>query len=110
MNQTNAYDAYIVKCKSPKDPDKLKRIVLSILKLLRLGLSTDEIANELNELGVQSIQDKLWSYNALQMQLLKMAKKDPDSSLAWALVALLDTGEVSNEDIILIKSKTRVIH
>lgn len=106
----NAYDAYVQSCKSPKNPVKIKHIVESILQGLRMGQTTDELARSLNEKGVRTIQDKRWSYNALQMQLLKMAKTDPDSSLAWALSELIDEEKATLEDVALIRARTRVSH
>jgi hypothetical protein len=106
----DAYIAYIQRCKSPKNPTKIKHIVESILEGLRLGQTTEMLARSLNEKGVRTIQDKFWSYNALQMQLLKMAKSDPDSSLAWALSELIDEEKATLADVALIRARTRVYH
>lgn len=101
------YQAYIASCKAPKSQAKIMNIVKWIIAGLRKGFSTPELATKLNEKGVMTIQGKQWTYNALQMQLLKMSRLDNDSSLAWALSSLLCRGAVSEHDLELLKTRTR---
>lgn len=106
----NAYDTYVKNCKAPKSQVKVTRIVKAILELLRQGASTDEMAIELNRMGVRTIQDKHWTYYSLQMQICKMARQDNDSSLAWALSVLINNEEASACDLALLKSRCRTVH
>lgn len=105
----DAYQAYIDKCKAKKPQAKVIRIVRTILELLRQGMTTDQMVEALNKLGVLTIQDKTWNYYSLQMQLAKMARQDNDSSLAWAFSLLLDTDEANLDDLQLLKNRCRSV-
>lgn len=106
----DAYDAYIESCKAPKSQAKVEEIVTAILKLLRKGLTVDQMVNELNRAKVLTLQGKAWNYYSLQMQIGKMARLDPSSSLAWGLKVLIETGNAHNEDLSNLRNRTRTLN
>lgn len=101
------YQKHIAKCKAPKNPSTIKVIVSTILDGIRKGLNTFELAEYLNDRGVKTIMNKPWNYYNLQMQLLKMARLDSDSSLAWGLNLLLEEGTANESDLFLLTQRTK---
>lgn len=101
------YEKHIAKCKAPKNPSTIKVIVSTILDGIRKGLNTFELAEYINDSGVKTIMNKPWNYYNLQMQLLKMARLDPDSSLAWGLNLLLEEGKANESDLFLLTQRTK---
>lgn len=101
------YEKYIDKCKAPKKASAVKRIVEWIMLGVRKGYDSELLADKLNTQGIKTIQGKKWNYYSLQMQLLKMARLDTDSSLAWGLAMLLREGKVSADDLELLEARTR---
>lgn len=101
------YQKHIAKCKAPKNPSTIKVIVSTILDGIRKGLNTFELAKYLNDSGVKTIMNKPWNYYNLQMQLVKMARLDPDSSLAWGLNLLLEENKANETDLFLLTQRTK---
>jgi hypothetical protein len=99
----NEYQKHIDKCKAPKNASTIKAIVLAILDGIRKGLDTNQLAEHLNCRGVKTIMKKPWNYFNLQMQLLKMARLESDSSLAMGLVMLVNEGIATPSDVQLLK-------
>jgi len=106
----DAYNTYIESCKTPKSQAKVEAIVIAILDLLRKGLTADQIANELNQAKMFTIQGKPWNYYSLQMQIGKMARLDPNSSLAWGLKVLIETGGAQYDDLRMLRQRTRCLN
>lgn len=103
----DAYNAYIKSCKAPKKPSVVKNIVRWILVGIRKGYDTQLIADKLNEHRIKTLQNKTWTYNSLQMQILKMARLDRDSSLAWALATMIEEGSAYEHDLVLLADRTK---
>lgn len=101
------YSRYIEKSKAPKKASTVKTIVSWIMLGIRKGYDTKLLAEKLNTQGIKTVLNKPWTYHSLQMQILKMARLDSDSSLAWGLAMLIHEGKVSPEDLELLEARTR---
>jgi hypothetical protein len=106
----DAYNAYIESCKAPKSQAKVEAIVAAILSLLRKGLTVEQIAFELNQSKMFTIQGKPWNYYSLQMQIGKMARLESNSSLAWGLKVLIETGDAHQDDLLMLRQRTRCLN
>jgi hypothetical protein len=103
---SDAWNMYIERCKQPKSIAKVEKIVEKILKGFRLGLSSSEIAEKMNGIAVYTLMNKRWTANSLQMQALKMARFDADSSLAWGFAKALANGLATQADVDLLNERT----
>ena len=103
----DALQSYIASSKAPKKPSKVKQIVEYILLGLRKEYATPFLAERLNQHKVFTLMGKRWSYESLQMQILKMARFDHDSSLAWGLWQALKSGSATQADLELLQARVR---
>jgi hypothetical protein len=104
---SDALNNYIANCKAPKAVAKVTTIVSKILKGFRLGMSSQAIADKLNEICVYTLMGKRWTANSVQVQALKMARFDLDSSLAWGFAKAMKSGEATQADLDLLLARTR---
>lgn len=103
----DALSTYIANCKAPKQQSKIKKIVQYIVEGFRKGYDSTHLANQLNKIGVYTLMDKRWTANSVQMQALKMARFDDDSSLAWGFARAMKSGEATQADLDLLLARTR---
>lgn len=103
----DAYTDYINKCKAPKDATRVKNLIQCFITGARRGWSNAQIAARLNELKIKTLVGKSWSENNAAMAVLKMVRFDADSSLAHMLATMLQSGEVTEDDLTLLRSRTR---
>jgi hypothetical protein len=103
----NEYTDYIAKCKAPKAPGQVKHLIQCFILGAKRGWSNAQIADRLNELKIRSLVGKRWSSNNVAMAVLKMVRLDENSSLAHMLAIMLQSGEVSEDDLALLKARTR---
>jgi len=104
----NEYDQYIARCKAPKSLGTVKRIIQHIIIGAKRGWDNTTLAAKLNEHRIYSLVNKKWTVNNLQMAVLNMVRFESDSSMAYALAAMLRTGEATPDDLVLLKSRTRL--
>lgn len=103
------YTRYIEKCKAKKKALPIKNIVKNIIIGIRQGLNSTQLADKLNSLKVYTLMRKSWTPNSLQMQILKMARMDTDSTLAWGLATLIKEKFVNSDDISLLSQRARIV-
>lgn len=101
------YSNYIEKCKSPKKAVAIRAIVMNIMTGIRQHLTTKELAEKLNSSKVYTLMKKKWTSNSLQMQILKMARLERDSNLAWGLATLTKQNFITKSDLELLDMRTR---
>lgn len=98
-NQTTSpYQAHIDRCRQPKSWLKVKNILTWLQLGIRNKYDTKQLCEKLNARSIKPLVSNNWTVNSLQMQLLKMARLDSDSSLAAGWAYLMKTGSVTNED------------
>lgn len=98
---------YIANCKAPKSVAAVTKIVKYILEGFRKGYDSTHLANQLNKFGIYTLMGKRWTANSVQMQALKMARFDHDSSLAWGFAKAMKSGEATQADLDLLLARTR---
>lgn len=103
----NAYDAYITRCKAHKSPSAVRNIIKYIIISAQRGYTNTEAVTKLNEHKIFTLTGKQWTVFSLAMQVLKMTRFEPDSSLAYEFAKMMRSGEVSEETLTLLKSRTR---
>lgn len=101
----NEYEAHIAKCKEPKNKVKVKRILDHILIGIRKGYNTAFLVKKLNDHHIKPLVSDKWTVNSLQMQIMKIAKLDSESSLASAFGWMLKTGLATNADYELFQTR-----
>jgi hypothetical protein len=101
------YADYIARCKAPKDPSRIKYLIQCFVRGAKRGWSNAQIADRLNELKISTLVGKRWSPNNVAMAILKAVRFDQDSSLAFMLATMLQSGEVSEDDLAILKGRTR---
>jgi|GEM_PF-3944065 len=104
---SDALNNYIANCKAPKATDTIKKIVKYIVEGFRKGYDSTHLANQLNKIGVYTLMGKRWTANSVQMQALKMARFDLDSSLAWGFAKAMKSGEATQADLERLLARTR---
>lgn len=104
---TDPYQDKIDKSKQPKKWSDVK----NILNWLQLGFrnlyDTKTLCEKLNAKRVKTLTGGAWTPNSLQMQCLKMARLDDDSSLARGWAFLMRTGQVTAADMALLQDRVR---
>ena len=103
----NKYDEKIARCKEPKDPAVLRKLVGYILLGIRKNLPTKEMSEKLNTFGAKPLCAARWSPNSLQMQMMHMARLTKSNSLARMLASMLDAGEAALSDFELLQGRIR---
>lgn len=103
----DAYTNYIEKCRKPKDPSKVKQLLQCFILGAKRGWSNAQIATRLNELKIRTLVGKTWTENNAAMAVLKAVRFDQDSSLAHMLATMLRSGEVTEDELALLRSRTR---
>jgi len=101
------YASYIEKCKQPKEPSRVKNLIRYFITGAKRGWSNAQIAARLNELKIRTLVGKTWTENNVAMAVLKAVRFDQDSSLAHMLAVMLRSGEASEDDLALLRSRTR---
>jgi hypothetical protein len=109
MYNNDPYAAYIAKCKAPKDPSKVRYLINCFITGAKRGLTNVQIADRLNELKIKSLVGKRWSPNNVAMAVLKMVRFDEDSSLAHTFAQMLKSGDVTENELALLRSRTRSV-
>jgi hypothetical protein len=104
---TCPYTDYINKSKAHKDIEKVKTLVKWLIVGIRKHLTTKFIAERLNKVEIFSINGKRHTANSVAMQLLKLARRDPESSAVFALSLLIDDGVISDHDLELLQKRVR---
>ena len=105
---TCPYTDYINKSKAHKDIEKVKTLVKWLIVGIRKHLTTKFIAERLNKVEIFSINGRPPA-NSVAMQLLKLARRDPESSAVFALSLLIDDGVISDHDLELLQASTILI-
>lgn len=95
------YDREIEKRKAPKNLTVVTHIIKHIIICLQRGYSAAEAAAKLNTHKIYTITGRRWTANSLQMQIMRMARLDGDSSLAYGIRSMLRTGEATTDDYAL---------
>lgn len=103
------YADYIARCKAPKDVKHVRTLIDCLLKGAMRGWSNSQIANRLNELNIRSLVGKRWSSNNVAMAVLKLVRFDANSTLAHTFAAMLKAGDVSEDDLALLRARTRSV-
>lgn len=103
------YAAHIAKCKTPKDPSKVKQLIQCFILGAKRGWSNAQIADRLNELKIRTLVGKTFTENNVAMCILKAVRFDQDSSLAHMLATMLRSGEVTEDELALLRSRTRSV-
>lgn len=104
---TDAYQAKIDQSKAPKKWQDVKNILTWLQLGIRNGYDTKTLCDKLNAKKVKTLTGSLWTMNSLQMQILKMARLDDDSSLARGWAYLMKTGQVTAADMALLQDRVR---
>lgn len=103
-------DLYQEKINSSKEPKKWI-VVKNILNWLQLGIrngyETKVLCDKLNAKGIKTLTGLQWTVHSLQMQTLKIARLDDDSSLARGWAYLMKQGQVTAADMALLQDRVR---
>lgn len=103
-------DEYAAKIALSKQPKRWQD-VKNILNWLQLGIrnlyDTHTLCDKLNARNVKTLTGGRWTINSLQMQILKMSRMDDDSSLARGWAYLMKTGQVTENDMVLLQDRVR---
>jgi len=99
--------SYITRCKSPKKQEKVAKIIKYILIGLRKGYDTAYLAYRLNLFKVWTLMDRRWTPNSLQMQLLKLHRKEAGSSLAEFWQEEYKHGRIYESDLVILADRVR---
>lgn len=102
------YQAYISRCKKPKHMTDIRRILTALIAGAKHGWDNATLATKMNTALVLTLMGKRWSANNIAMAILKSTRFDTDSSLAYGLASMLQTGEMTNDDLALLRSRTRL--
>jgi hypothetical protein len=101
------YAEYLAKCRAPKDPSKVRYLINCFITGAKRGLTNAQVADRLNELNIRTLVGKRWTTHNLCMAVLKMVRFDEDSSLAHTFAQMLQAGDVTQDDLVLLRSRTR---
>lgn len=101
------YQAKIDECKAPKAWAKTKRILQYLILGVRNGYPSSLIAEKLNARGVTPLVSQRWTPHSLAMQILFMSRLDEKTSLGRGMMYMLKTGEATENDLFLLRDRTR---
>ena len=101
----NEYEAHIAKCKAVKNQNKVNRILKYILLGIQKGYDTALLVQKLNDHHIKPLVSDKWTANSLQMQIMLIARLDPQSSLAMGFGFMLKTGLATNADYELFQTR-----
>jgi hypothetical protein len=103
----DAYQAKIDASKAPKKWADVKNILNWLQLGIRNGYDTKTLCDKLNARRIKTLTGGTWSMNSLQMQILKMARLEDDSSLARGWAYLMKLGQVTEQDMALLQDRVR---
>jgi hypothetical protein len=104
----NEYESYIARCKAPKKLAEIKKIVKTLIAGASQGFDNVTLAMKMNTALILTVMNKAWTPNNTAMAVLKASRFDKDSSLAYGLACMLRSGEVSQEELMLLRNRTRL--
>ena len=104
----NEYEAYIARCKAPKRMSQIKRVLTALIAGAKQNWDNATLATKMNTALVLTIMGKRWTPNNTAMAILKATRFDADSSLAYGLASMLQAGEVTPEELAILRGRTRL--
>lgn len=107
MTITDPYQDKIDECKAPKAWSKVKRILQYLILGARNGYTSSVIADKLNTRGVKPLVSDRWTSHNCSMALMFMARLEEKSSLGRGMAYLLKTGDATDNDLFLLRERTR---
>lgn len=107
MTSNDPYQAKIDECKAPKSWAKVKRILQYLILGARNGYSSSVIADKLNARGVSPLVSARWTVHNVAMQIMFMSRLDEKTSLGRGMAYMLKTGDATENDLHLLRERTR---
>ena len=102
----NSYDKYLARCRAPKKVDDVKRILTALLSGVKAGMSSSTLAAKMNAALVLSLVGRAWTRHSIQMSILS-ATRFQGGSLSYVLAKMLQSGEVTREELELLRTRCR---
>lgn len=101
------YENYIARSKATKKADAVQLILDHLLIGVRKGYSTELLCTKLNEKGIKPLVADKWRSNALQMQIMFLARMDETNSIVRAFKHMLEDDEATPADHALFQARTK---
>lgn len=103
-----SYEKYLARCRAPKKIDDVKRILTALIAGVKADMNSTTLAAKMNGALILSLVGKAWNRHSVQMSILS-AVRFQGGSLSYVLAKMLQSGEVTREELELLRTRCRPV-